>query len=290
MQIKNGLQLYSFLLSLVCASLAHADSPVWRVSKGEMNLYLGGTIHVLSPADYPLPAGFNLAYQQSDKMIFETDFAQLKSPETQQKLLLKSLYPGDKTLKSVLSPETWQQLEKHLSERGLPADTMLKFKPGMMIMVLTMIELQRLGLAGTGVDEFYALQAINDGRTLGKLETIDEQLDFVTNLGKGREDALIAYTLRDLEKLPTLLKKLKSSWRQGDVQQLNTLMLVPVQRDYPQIYSQLLVNRNKAWVPKIEAMLKDKEVEMVLVGALHLVGKDGLLNQLKAKGYQVERL
>ncbi len=282
-----------FALLLFLLSTTHpaqADSPVWRVSKGENVLYLGGTIHVLTPADYPLPASFSLAYQQAKKLVLETDFNRLMAPETQQRLLRKARYPQGKTLKSFLSPETLQRLETYLNQRELFADKLLRFKPGMLAMVLSSLELQRLGLSGTGVDEFYALQADHDGIVQDKLETIEEQQDFILNLGIGSEDAFIAYTLRDLERLPSLMKTMKASWRQGDVQQLDALILTPVQREYPQIITQLLSNRNNTWLPKIEAMLDDPEVEMVLVGTLHLVGKEGLLSKLNTKGYKIERL
>ena len=51
----------------------------------------------------------------------------------------------------------------------------------------------------------------------------------------------------------------------------------------------MLTQRNNAWIPKIEALFKTKKAIFVLVGILHLVGDDGLLNQLSAKGYQIEK-
>ena len=164
----------------------------------------------------------------------------------------------------------------------------MDIKPGMVVMTLTLIELQRLGLIGTGVDEFFNLRAINDQKQIGQLETADEQLDFIAAMGNGQESELIAYTLRDIKKLPAYMQSMKDAWRKGDNRKLKEIALTSFLKDFPDVYNQLIVKRNKAWIPKIEAMLKTKDVEFVLVGALHLVGEEGVLAQLAARGYTVQ--
>ena len=96
------------------------------------------------------------------------------------------------------------------------------------------------------------------------------------------------YTLRDLEDMPELMTQMKETWRSGDRAKYRELMLEPFIRDYPQTYEALLVERNNNWMPKIEALFDTPEIELVLVGALHMIGKDGLLQQLESKGYSVE--
>jgi uncharacterized protein YbaP (TraB family) len=55
----------------------------------------------------------------------------------------------------------------------------------------------------------------------------------------------------------------------------------------PQLRAQLLVARNRKWLPQIETMLKSGKVHFVTVGAAHLVGRDGVVEMLRAKGYKV---
>jgi uncharacterized protein YbaP (TraB family) len=287
--MKNGKWSYFLVfLVLISAYSVHADSPVWKVVKGDNQLFIGGTIHVLTKSDYPLPSTFEKAYNQSVKLVFETDIQKMQTPEFQKKLLSKVSYSDGRSLKTVLNEATYQELELHLSNRGIPIANMVKFKPGMMAMTLTIIELQRLGLIGAGVDEFFSLRAINDQKKLGQLETVDEQLAFILTMGDGQEDELIAYTLRDIKKLPKLMQSIKDAWRQGDTRKLKKVALTPIKNDFPDIYDELIVKRNNAWIPKIEAMLKTKDVELVLVGALHLVGDDGVLAQLADRGYKIQ--
>lgn len=279
-----------FFIVVIFAPPAQADSPVWKVVKGDNQLFIGGTIHVLTQTDYPLPSTFEKAYSQSVKLVFETDMQKMNSPEFQKVMLSALTYSDGRNLKQVLNEDTYQELEQHLSSRGIPMVNMVNFKPGMVAITLTMIELQRLGLIGAGVDDFFRLRELNDQKELGQLETVDEQLAFISTLGDGQENEMIAYTLRDMRKLPTLMESIKDAWRRGDSRKLKEVAITPFKKDFPKVYEEFIVKRNNAWIPQIEAMLKTKDVEFILVGALHLVGDDGVIAQLAARGYDIQML
>lgn len=65
-----------------------------------------------------------------------------------------------------------------------------------------------------------------------------------------------------------------------------------MQKEYPRLYQVINVDRNDAWVPKLEARLKAAGTDdyLVVVGAMHLLGSDGVVEKLRGKGYQVERI
>lgn len=277
------------LVTLFSGSL-YSETSVWRVSHGANQLFIGGTIHILGAADYPLPAEFDYAYQQSDRLVLETDMEKLQDPDFQRVMMRALSYSDGRNLKSVLSAETFQLLEDYCNSRGIPTDNLLPFKPGMVATTLTILELQRLGLGGVGVDAYFNARAIKDRKELGQLETVESQLAFISSMGQGQEDDLIAYTLEDIKNLPALMGELKQTWRKGDLSSLERVNIIPFKRDFPKIYQTMLVDRNNAWIPQIEAMLRTREVEFILVGALHLVGEDGLLEHLSKRGYEVEKL
>jgi uncharacterized protein len=279
-----------FFCVFIFALPAYANAPVWKVQKDGYQLFIGGTIHLLSASDYPLPPSFEQAYDQSERLVFETDIQKIKDPDYQLKMLSEMIFTDGNNLKQFLREDTYLALEKYCLSRGIPMAIITNFKPGMVAMMLTVLELQELGIDAAGVDDFYNEKARQDGKKLGQLETAEQQFSFISTMGEGHEDDLISYTLEDIKKLPATWKKLKSAWRQGDLEKLKKIALTPFIKDHPSIYDNLLVQRNNAWMPQIEALLRTKEVEFVLVGALHLVGDDGLLAQLSAKGYSVERL
>jgi uncharacterized protein len=285
---KSFLACFSVLLLLVTVPTVGADSPVWKVAKGDNHLFIGGTVHVLSQDDYPLPEAFEKAYSASSVIVFEADIQELQTPEFQKALLSRTSYPEDRNLLMFLTDDTQEHLTQFLASRQIPMDKLVKFKAGMVSITLTMVELQRLGLTGTGVDQFYSLRALNDGKETGHLETADEQLAFLATMGEGQEDVLIAYTLRQMEDLPELMHAMKDAWRTGDNTKMEEVALKSIQKDFPEVTDQFVTDRNDAWLPKIEAMFQTDDVEFVLVGALHLVGENGLIKQLKEKGYAVE--
>jgi hypothetical protein len=213
----------------------------------------------------------------------------LQSPEFQAIMMRELSYSGGRNLRQVVNQNTYQALEQFFTTRGIPMATIIGFKPGMVSMMMTMVELQRLGLAGVGVDAYYSAKSIDDRKPLGQLETVEAQIAFIANMGAGQIDEMLIYALADIERLPDLMNAMKHAWRQGNMTELKAIGITPFKKEFPEIYQSLIVDRNNAWLPKIEAMLKSSEVELVLVGALHLAGEDGLLSQLVARGYEVRQ-
>jgi len=66
--------------------------------------------------------------------------------------------------------------------------------------------------------------------------------------------------------------------------------MIKMKQDFPESYDTLLIQRNKAWMKEIPHFIEDKQVEFILVGLMHLAGENGLINQLKSKGFEVEQL
>jgi uncharacterized protein YbaP (TraB family) len=277
-----------FILCAMLVNAAQADAPVWRVSKGDHELYIGGTIHILQDQDYPLPVEFEHAYAEADKLVFEVDIAQASSLAFQQKLMQAALYDDGSTLVSHLRPSTLWQLTAFTKRRGIELESLLSFKVGMLVVILTVNELNLHGIQGEGVDQYFSVRASQDQKPVAALESIEQQIEFLSTMGEGEEDQLVLQTIEELEGLGEEFVALKSAWRQGDTRALKEIGLEDFQA-FPDAYQSILVNRNRAWLPKIEAMLEDSLVEYVLVGVLHLVGDDSVLAMLEAKGYRVER-
>ncbi|RDV24660.1 TraB/GumN family protein [Alteromonas aestuariivivens] len=271
-------------------ALGTQASSVWKVTNGEKTLYLGGTLHLLSPSDYPLPQAYTSAYQASDILVFETDIGALSSPEFTRKSMQMLTYGDSGTLQDDVSQTTLTLLESHLKARGIPLQHFLKLKPAMVGITLSMLEFQRLGLTSQGVDSYFYTLSVGDGKPMEWFETPEQQLEFIAGLGRGEEDEYIQYTLQDVEKMPEMVEQMKSDWRSGNVDALFDASLKELSETYPEIYSALLSNRNHNWLPKLKSFLDTDETEFVLVGTLHMPGTDGVLTLLKQQGYQIEQI
>lgn len=274
-----------FIFPVVCFS----ETSLWKISKNGNELYLGGTIHVLKKQDYPLPIEFSKAFKKSDKLVFETNIEMAQTPEFGKKMAQILTYSPGKSLKDSISEKTFNKLKKYLADRNIPIELFLSFKPSMVVLVITVIELKKMGMVDVGVDEYFHKKAKQAGKTTEYFETIDEQLEFIRTMGQGNEDAMLLSSIDDMSRMETTMNVIKSAWLNGNENKMVEVGLTEMIRDYPGIYQSLLVKRNNNWMPHIEQMMTDKKVEMVLVGALHLVGKDGLLQQLRNKGYTVKQ-
>lgn len=269
---------------------AFAAAPVWKLSKGDDVIYIGGTVHALTHADQPMPQAFMEAYKQTDTVILETDISMAQAPEFQQKVLQAASYPKGTTIQQFLEPEILKRLEKHCAVRGMPLQGLSNLRAGLLTVTLTVVELQRLGLIGIGVDEFFNLLALNDRKSIVFLETIDEQIQFIAEMGEGYENEIIEDTLQKIDNIAEDLAEMKQNWRSANLQGLVEKILEPMQADFPNLYKGILYDRNVAWVPKVEALFGNGQTEFVLVGVLHLTGEDSLIRLLEKKGYQAEQL
>ena len=276
-------------LLILLPSFCLAETSLWQVSKNGHRLYLGGTIHMLKKSDYPLPVEFTHAFNKSDKLVFETDIEKTKTPEFGLKMAQMMKLPAGKSLKDVLKKSTFERLEKYFADKNIPINSFQHFKPAMVVLVISMIELKTMGMMEEGVDEYFYKKSKQSGKLIDYFETADEQLDFLQTMGQGNEDEMVMSTLDDMSRMNAIMTQIKMAWLKGDEQKLVKVALEDMIRDYPDIYKSLLVDRNNNWIPHIERMMQDKKVELILVGALHLVGEVGLLQQLRNKGYQIKK-
>lgn len=281
---------FGVICMLLACSSAWAETSLWEVRKDDAAIYLGGTCHMLRRADYPLPAEFERAYRAAAAVVFEADPGRLTSLEMQQALAARGIYSGGTTVDQVLRPETWRMLADYCRKAGLELEALKRLRPPLLALSLLGVELQRHGVDQAGVDLYFHEKAVADGKRIAALETMEEQIDFILEMGKGDEDGFLKYVLADLENLDVIFDRLISAWRKGDENILVSLIQDETRKQFPGIYRTLFTERNTAWLPVVEKYLATPEKELVLVGVGHLVGADGLVEALRRKGYEVSKV
>jgi len=267
-----------------------AQSSVWKVTRDGATLYLGGTCHVLRPADFPLPPEFDRAFAASARIVLETDLARAQGPEMARIVNEHGLFSGSRTLPDVLTPAAWAAVEAYCAKSGLPVAKARTMRPWFFVLMATVVEMQKLGLSTEGVDAHYFQRARAAGKPVGELEPFERHVQFLINLGAGHESEMVERSLADLQEMPDALVRLLAAWRQGDLPQIDATLLDDLRGQYPAVYRELIVDRNTAWLPQLDAMLATPEVEFVLAGAGHFAGPDGLIAGLRARGCTVEQV
>ena len=280
----------AIIFNLSISFPAFADTSLWKVELNRSSTYIGGTCHVLRESDYPLPEEFETAYKDSDIIVFETELDRLNSPEIQEMIIRKGIYNDELSLDKVLSAQTYDLLREYCEASGIPIIALNKLKPSMVVLTLFGFELQKLDINQTGVDNYFHHKATAEEKKIEWLESVEEQIEFILSMGKGDEDDFIENSIKDMKKTGQILDELIGAWKQGNEDKLYNLVVAQIKKDYPDLYTTLLAERNREWLPKIEHYLKTPEKEFVLVGVGHLVGKDGIIEDLRQRGYKITKL
>lgn len=284
----------SALAALFAAAAVQAATPPrnfgWKVTSPQGAIYIVGSVHLLSKDFYPLNPALEKAYKDSDLLVEEVDIAEMTSPMTQTTTLMRGMQPSSVPLDKVLSPSTMAALSRKSQDLGLPLEALKQFKPWMIALTLEAMEWQKAGFdQDLGLDKHFYDQAQADGKVVQGLETTQYQISRFDEMPMDLQDHLLSETLKSIDTEQASMSRLIEAWRTGDGPAVERIVLKDLQQE-PQLYQRLLVDRNKNWLPKLDALFARGGRAMVVVGAAHLVGPDGLLAMFKAKGYKVEQL
>ena len=279
--------LVACLVILILSPAVMAETSVWKASKGSSTIYLGGTIHLLRSSDYPLPPEFDKAFNESDVLMFETDIGLLNDPDIQMKLITRGVYDDGSTVEQHLTPKVYAELRNYADANGIPLKQFNRFRPAMLMTVLTVMELRKQGVTAEGVDSYYYALAKKGKKSVKWLESPEEQFNYLLTCVDGHEDEFVMYSLKELQDTSGQMAAITSAWRMGDSAVIENTLVAEMKAVAPYIYNKLLVERNRNWLPAITG---SKGTTLILVGAAHLIGPDGLVEALRKRGYRVEKL
>ena len=270
-------------------SQASTRSFLWKVLSGGKLVYLAGSVHALSADVYPLSPAFERAFADSDTLVEEIDLGEAESLAAVPAILAKGMYVDGRRFDSVVSKETAALVTTRLKEAGLPLEMFQVMKPWMVMLTVAALEAQKAGLdPSLGLDKHFYDRAKAAGKTIMGLETTESQIDRLDTMPEALQEQLLRSSLSEAETTRNSLKAIVSAWQRGDGDALEKTLLSDFTQ-YPAAYRSLIVERNQNWIPQIDACLARTRPCLVVVGAAHLVGPDGLLTLLQRKGYQIEQ-
>lgn len=275
------------LLCLSAASWAASDAPfLWEIQGAKAKHYLMGSVHLLPASTQPLPAALENAYAKAKGVAFESDLASLADPKSQLAMFNAAMAPNG--LQPLISKEIYERLQKTAADLDMPlANTCEPYKPWFCAMTLEIFAYQHAGFQSEyGLDQFFFSRALADGKPIRWLEEPQAQIDLFANMSDKLGEQFLAATLDEQADESQTPEGLLRMWRNGDMVELER-MVRDMKTHQPQAYARLLAERNRAWMPKLEKILASDSTQLIVVGAAHSVGPDGLLAQLKAKGYDV---
>ena len=296
-----GLLASASVLAADTAKAPAAPVPLlWKVSDKDNAVYLLGSFHLLRPGDYPLSSDADAAFADAERVLFELSPEEMRSPALPQLMAQAAIRTDGKTLQQDLDAETWARFEAWgrtnqatLQQMGLSPQMLTVFEPWFIAVTISIVEMTKQGLdPKLGLDNHFMDQALAAGKPTGGLERAQEQIAVLDGMDATEQRQFLAESLQEAEKGVAETQRLHAAWRRGDAEELWNGMVADMRTQYPRLYQRINVDRNDAWVPKIRRILDQPgdDDALVVVGALHLLGDDGVVEKLRARGYQVERI
>jgi len=271
------------------ASAAAERSVVWSV-RGEHNtVYLFGSIHVLRPGDVGLPRAAETAYDDAEQLVMEID---MDDPAVADPLALASQMqryaqlPAGQSLESALGAD-YPAVATHLREAGLDPALLDGFAPWFVGMMALQLEIARRGFdPAHGIEQQVTERAMVDRKPIRGLETPADQFAVLGGLSLPEQKRFLLMTLEETEQTDARLDQLLNAWRSGDTATLAQVLSEEFE-EFPELYRPLTEERNRAWVEQLAGLLDDRDDYLVVVGALHLVGRNSVVDLLRQRGYRV---
>lgn len=277
----------------VAAANAPAVPMLWKVSDADNSVYLLGSFHLLRAADNPVSPAVEAAFADAEHVVFEIPPAELTAPETAAKFARAAQFDGGRTLQQALPPATLAKLQAMLDVSGTPLAQVQGTEPWALTLGMVIGMTQAMGFSPErGLDRVLMARAASAGKPVTGLETLDAQLQALEGAPESEQAAQLDEFLANPRKTAEELSKLHAVWLAGDVDTMDREYRAEMQAESPVSYRIMNTDRNIAWVPKLEARLKAAGTDdtLAVVGALHLLGADGVVERLRVKGYTVERL
>jgi uncharacterized protein YbaP (TraB family) len=296
------LSLLLWLIAGLLPAIAQAETAarqpplplLWKVSKGDAHLYLLGSFHLLKPDDYPLSPDVDRAFADARRLVFELAPDEVNSPDLGRKMMQAGRREDGSSLRQELDAPTWRKLQSFAVSHGMQLDALSVYQPWFVGLTVSIAAMADQGMdPALGLDRHFMELALKAGKPATGLERADEQIAMLAGMTPEEQRQMLAEALDDAGGQDSQIQQLHDAWRRGDAERLWKDMAQDMRRHYPALYRNINVERNDRWVPKLEQMLQSAPTHgnvLVVVGALHLLGDDGVVGKLRARGYTVERI
>ena len=279
------------LLWAPAAARTGERSVLWSVRGAHNTVYLFGSVHVLHPDDAALPPAALAAYDDAERLVMEIDF---DDPAVADPLAMAgqmqryARLPAGQSLEVVLGDD-YERVAQRLGAAGLDLALLDGFAPWFVGMLILQVEIAQRGFdPAHGIEQQLAGRAIADGKPITGLETPADQLAVLAGLTPAEQKRFLLLTLEETEDTDARLGELLAAWRAGDTDTLARRLSEEYQA-FPELYGPLTEDRNRAWIDPLADLLDDRDDYLVVVGALHLVGRNSVIELLRERGYRVTR-
>jgi len=283
-------------------AMANGQGRLWRVTRDEVApSHLFGTVHSTMAAESGLPPPVRAAFDAAERVVVEL------GPAEQARLQARlrsdpgfAIASTGKPLSARLSPEELVRARAALASRGVPATVAERMKPWLLIsmMAVPLCEQRAIAQGGQLLDQRIAAEARAAGKPVIGLETYEEAFAAFEALTPKEVTRLLVDSFAAIPHEEDLQRTLLELYRAGEIGAImefniwfsaERLGLRDARATAQALQRDLLAGRNRAWLPGLVAAIEQGGA-FAAFGALHLVGREGIVALLRDRGYTVEQV
>ena len=290
----NIIETKSIAKPLPIANSSH-PLPLWKITNNKnksTNVWLLGSIHLRSLKSEPLDEQIISCFNKAKYLVLEIN--PLESQASAQMLTLtKGFYIDGTTVKDHISEPLYNSLVLSLKEFNIPFNHQLRImKPWLLTITLAFANLNKLGYSKDSGVETILLNRLKDNMKVLALETVEFQINLLANTTDLMQEYILKDTLTSLKDSEQIMQNMTLAWRTGNMHSLEDITFKGLNK-HPELmpfYENIYFKRNISMAEQITEFTDKPENYLVVVGTGHFVGKKGILNLLKNKGFLVEQV
>ncbi len=280
----------ALLPALAQADTAEHPVTMWMAEGASNRVYLLGSVHLLRERDHPLPRVIDDVYEDAEMLYMELDMDDLDPLLMQATVNRLGMLDDGRSLRDVMGEELYAEAMAKAAELDLPLEMLDRTEPWLAAITVEQLALSRIGFNPSyGVEMHLLKKASADGKEILGFESVEQQLAYLDGLSLAAQRELLMQTLAESAGIHDIMDELILAWRSGDIDYLEQTLLDDIS-GYPELYDAIVANRNRLWVDTIDALLEHGEDYLVVVGALHLVGEDGVPQLLQRRGVNITQM
>lgn len=292
----------TFIIALLAAGSMNAQILYKITGKDTKNAsYIIGTYHLADASFTEKIPGLQTALAETEQVYGEVNMENMMQPASIQKMTAAMMLPEGQTLKTVLTPEQFGKVSafaKELMGVGLDNDMVFsqlgKMSPKALATQFTLLLFIKNSATpfnpANGLDNFFQMQAKQNNKPIGGLETIDFQIETLyksTPIERQVEELICLVDNKEYNLM--MVQEISKAFYAQDLQAIEKAADEKLNNSCdstPEEEETLIYGRNDNWMKLMPAIMAEKPT-FFAVGALHLVGERGMLTQLQKAGYTV---
>ncbi len=267
---------------------------LWKLENQKGLLYLLGSIHAANKSFYPLPEVMEKAYEESRTVAVEVDI--LKSVNDPEEIFAGYLetvyYPAGETLQKHISKETYRLLTKEFERFSYDNFQLERVRPWAIAQFIEGSQTMSVDMhSNLGIDVYFLDRARSQQKRIVELESMEMQMKLFDGFTDKQQEMYLLAALKDLSHEREKMNLMMSAWQDGDVQTMENLIndAYPANTELASYRKKILTERNKGMLGKIQNLIDEEGTDLVIVGAAHMLGPDGIVTLLRNKGYKIVR-